>query len=628
MCAIHGAASCVHRLDPDRMARARDRLAHRGPDDAGLWQSPDGRVVLTHRRLSVVDLSPGGRQPMHDASGRLAVVFNGEIYNHRSLRAELEAMGHAFRTRSDTEVLLAAWAAWGTGAPAHFNGMFAFALLDRGSPGTPPRLHLVRDRAGKKPLYYRHRQDLLEFASELKAIDGPHSIDPQALNDYLALGYVPGDHCIAAGVTKLPPGHRACFYLSSGRLDVTRWWALPQRRPDDSMTLSDAADRTAGILEDAVRLRMESDVPVGVLLSGGLDSSLITALAARTQAAPIRTFTFAQPGQALDESAQARRIAEAFGTEHHEIEIADTSLRLMEDIAPSIDEPLADSSLIPTWIVCKMARQQVTVALGGDGGDELFGGYGEYGQALADIERLRHVPASLLGTVARLASRLPAGVRGRNRLSALRYGPERAIIHGSPYFDRTLRQRILEPGALAMIDRLPGGLGAPEADLCRLFDTGASTLDSMTRTHFGSVLPDDFLVKVDRASMAHGLEVRSPQLDTRLVEFAFGEIPDALKVGPAGSRLIQRELARRLLPADIDFTRKQGFSIPIDESMRAGGDALFEQWMPHLPDAIRRGEVQALQSGLRSGRANGSRLYALLVLAIANHNLSAGYTCP
>lgn len=627
MCGILGEVSLNAPADRIAAQRRLDRLRHRGPDGEGIWQSDDRRVVLGHRRLAVIDLTPGGQQPMHDASGRLTVVFNGEIYNHRALRMELEARGHAFRSRSDTEVLLAAWAEWGTAAPERFNGMFAFAVFDRGAPDIPARLHLVRDRAGKKPLYYLHRSSQFAFASELKAIEGPHSIDAQALNHYLALGYIPGTYCIAAGVAKLPPGHRACFDLSSGRLELTRWWALPQRQPDLSMTLTDAADRAGALLEDAVRLRMESDVPVGVLLSGGLDSSLIAAIAARTQGAPIRTFTFAQPGHPLDESIRARRIAQVFATDHHEIEVADTTLGTMEEIAPSIDEPLADSSLIPTWTVCKMARQQVTVALGGDGGDELFGGYGEYGQALTDIERLRHVPTSLLGMVARLASRLPAGVRGRNRLSALRSGPERAIIHGSPYFDRTLRQRILEPAVLAMVNRLPGGLDLPEAELSSIFDTGESALDAMTRTHFGSVLPDDFLGKVDRASMAHGLEVRSPQLDTRLIEFAFGELPDALKVGPAGSRLIQRELARRLLPADIDFSRKQGFSIPIDEAMRTHGDVLFEQWLPYLPVQIRRGEVHALQSGLRSGRANGSRLYALLMLAVANRNLSAASTC-
>jgi asparagine synthase (glutamine-hydrolysing) len=628
MCGIHGAVSFGAPLDLPRMLAARDRLAHRGPDDAGCWQSPDGRIVLTHRRLSVVDLSPGGRQPMQDRSGRFVVVFNGEIYNHAALRTELAALGHLFRTRSDTEVLLEAWAAWGTEAPKRFNGMFAFALLDRGGPGLPARLHLVRDRAGKKPLYYRLGRERLDFASELKALDGPHSIDLQALNDYLALGYVPGEHCIAAGVAKLAPGHRACLDLASGRFERIRWWALPERRPDPSMTLADAADRTVEILEDAVRLRMESDVSTGVLLSGGLDSSLVTALAARTQGTAVQTFTFAQPGHALDESARARRIAQAFGTRHHEIDMAGASLGLVAEIAPLVDEPLADSSLIPSWMVCRLARQQVTVALGGDGGDELFGGYGEYGRALADIDRLRHLPGALLRTAAGVAARMPAGVRGRNRLSALRFGPARAIIHGSPFFDRTLRRRILEPDVLAAIEHLPGGLGSPEALLGELFDAGASTLDSMTRTHFGSVLPDDFLVKVDRASMAHALEVRSPQLDTRLVEFAFGTVPDALKVGPNGSRLIQREVARRLLPADIDFSRKQGFSIPIDESMRADGEALFEQWMPYLPGCIRHSQVRSLQAGLHAGRANGSRLYALLMLAIANHNLCAAPPCP
>jgi asparagine synthase (glutamine-hydrolysing) len=628
MCGILGEVSLNAPADRIAAQRRLDRLRHRGPDGEGIWQSDDRRVVLGHRRLAVIDLTPGGQQPMHDASGRLTVVFNGEIYNHRALRMELEARGHAFRSRSDTEVLLAAWAEWGTAAPERFNGMFAFAVFDRGAPDIPARLHLVRDRAGKKPLYYLHRSSQFAFASELKAIEGPHSIDAQALNHYLALGYIPGTYCIAAGVAKLPPGHRACFDLSSGRLELTRWWALPQRQPDLSMTLTDAADRAGAILEDAVRLRMESDVPVGVLLSGGLDSSLIAAIAARTQGAPIRTFTFAQPGHPLDESIRARRIAQAFGTDHHEIEVADTSLQLLSEIAPTVDEPIADSSLLPTWIVCRLARQHVTVALGGDGGDELFGGYGDYAQALRDERRIGSVPKPLLRAMAGLAATLPAGVRGRNRLAALRDGAGKAIVWGSPYFDATLRRRILTRDALSALDAGAtdgeGWLLEPEAGLLALYEGSDGMIDAMTRTHFGSILPDDFLVKVDRASMAHSLEMRSPLLDWRLVEFAFGELPSRLKVGPSGSRLVQRELARRWLPQDADFSRKQGFSIPIDQWLRADGERLFEQWSPHLPEAIHRPAVRGLLDGLARGRANGARLYALLMLAMANGKLREG----
>jgi asparagine synthase (glutamine-hydrolysing) len=609
------------------LAQARDRLTHRGPDDAGLWQSVNGRVALTHRRLSVIDLTPGGHQPMLDEDGRLAIVFNGEIYNFEALRNELSAMGHAFRSRSDTEVLLAAWRAWGPGCLSRLNGMFAFAIHDRGDAATPARLFLARDRVGKKPLYYRHDGDGFVFASELKALPGPHAIDLRALNHYLALGYVPGASCIASGVHKLPPAHCAILEIGTHRLEIRRYWALPPHQPITGLTMQDAADRAQALLEDSMRLRMVSDVPIGVLLSGGLDSSLVTALAARGGSGRIRTFTFAQPGSPLDEAARARLIARHFDTEHHELTVEAPSLSLLERMAPLIDEPLADSSLIPTWLVCGLARTEVTVTLGGDGGDELFGGYDNYAQALRDERWTGCFPGSLLRAIANLAAALPAGVRGRNRLAALREGAGRAIVWGSPYFDVALRRRILSCDALATLDAQPeqeqerGGLLEPESGLLALFGLGRGMIDAMTRTDFGSILPDDFLVKVDRASMAHALEMRSPLLDYRLVEFAFRDVPDALKASLAGTRLIQRELSRRLLPADADFTRKQGFSIPIDDWMRADGERLFEQWSPRLPPMIERRELRSLLDGLHAGRTNGARLYALLVLAIANDNL-------
>jgi asparagine synthase (glutamine-hydrolysing) len=503
--------------------------------------------------------------------------------------------------------------------------MFAFAIHDRGDATTPARLFLARDRVGKKPLYYRHDGDGFVFASELKALSGPHAIDLRALNHYLALGYVPGAGCIASGVHKLPPAHCAILEIETRRLETSRYWALPPHQPITGLTVQDAADRAQALLEDSIRLRLVSDVPVGVLLSGGLDSSLVTALAARGGSGRIRTFTFAQPGSPLDEAARARLIARHFDTEHHELTVEAPSLSLLKRMAPLIDEPLADSSLIPAWLVCGLARTEVTVALGGDGGDELFGGYGDYAQALRDERRIGSIPKPLLRAIAGIAAALPAGVRGRNRLAALRGGAGKAIVWGSPYFDMTLRRRILTRDALSALAARAtdgeGGLLEPEAGLLALSEGSDGMIDAMTRTHFGSILPDDFLVKVDRASMAHALEMRSPLLDYRLVEFAFRDIPDTLKAGPAGTRLVQHELARRLLPADADFTRKQGFSIPIDDWMRADGERLFEQWSPQLPPVIERRELRALLDGLKAGRTNGARLYALLVLAIANDNL-------
>jgi asparagine synthase (glutamine-hydrolysing) len=625
MCGIAGAIARLGRVDAEALARMRDRLVHRGPDDAGLWLSPDRRVGLAHRRLAVLDLSPAGHQPMHAANGRFTLVFNGEIYNFRALRAELEALGHGFTSRSDTEVLLAAWGQWGENCLPRLNGMFAFALHDAGGADAPERLWLVRDRVGKKPVYWREGAAGIEFASELKALPGPHTISTAALNQYLALGYVLGEDCIAADVRRLAPGHLASIDARTLAVRVRSWWSLPAAGEDCGLSLTEAAERAGSLLEDSVRLRLESDVPVGVLLSGGLDSSLVAAAAARA-GARLRTFTIALPGSSLDEADAAARIAHHFGAEHHALSLAEPSLAVLDEIAPSIDEPIADSSLIPAWLVSRLARAHVTVALGGDGGDELFGGYNDYAQVLTDERRLRAIPQLALSMIAGAAAVLPAGVRGRNRLLSLQRGPALANVWGTPYFDVALRRRILEREAwtaLAHDTAHAGGLAAPETAIAGLFAAGHDTIDAMTRTHFGSILPDDFMFKVDRASMAHALEMRSPLLDWRLVEFAFGELPSRLKVGPSGSRLVQRELARRWLPPAADFSRKQGFSIPIDQWLRSDGERLFEQWSPHLPEAIHRPAVRSLLDGLARGRANGARLYALLMLAIAHRNLRA-----
>jgi asparagine synthase (glutamine-hydrolysing) len=315
----------------------------------------------------------------------------------------------------------------------------------------------------------------------------------------------------------------------------------------------------------------------------------------------------------------ARQVARHFGTEHHELALERTGLEALDDIAPFIDEPIADSSLIPTYLVSRLTREQVTVALGGDGGDELFGGYNDYPASLADQDRLAWLPQSALAFAAKAASRLPAGVRGRNRIASLRGGPLQQMIWGRPYFDLALRRRILGQDALSA---LGGELDAPERFLLGLFDTGSDAVDRMTHTHFGSVLPDDFLVKVDRMSMAVSLEMRAPLLDHRLVEFAFGRIPSAWKVQGGETRRVQKILAARWLPPELDVQRKHGFSIPLNEWLRASNSAELQRVRDHLPACIQQKEVDGLIHGQAQGRANGGRLFALLMLGIAMNNLN------
>lgn len=619
MCGIAGLINFEDPVKPAQLRLATDRLAHRGPDGEGLWASDCGRVVLGHRRLSVIDLSDNAQQPMSSKDGRYTIVFNGELYNFAELRSELLALGHHFTSTGDTEVLLTAYAVWGEGCLERFNGMFAFAIHDRGTSSVRPSLFFARDRAGEKPFYFSHSRREFGFASELKALAHGRSINLQALNHYLALGYVPADLCLFEGVHKLPPAHCARLDLSTRELTTRRYWALPHNRPSTPADGEALADEAGALIEDSVRLRLVADVPVGVLLSGGLDSSLVVGAAARVSSSPVETFTIALPGSPLDEAHHAQRVATHFGTRHHVLPLADASLHLLDGLAPFIDEPIADSSILPAWLVFGLARKQVTVALGGDGGDELFGGYSDYTTSLADAQRWGRVPPVVLRAVASAAAALPAGVRGRNRVASLRGGPLQQMIWGRPYFDQALRRRILRTDAGAALN---SELGAPEAFLLGLFHQGEDAVDAMTRTHFGSILPDDFLVKVDRASMAHSLEVRAPFLDHRLIEFAFGRVPAQWKVSGGESRRLQRILGRRWLPKELDINRKQGFSIPVNEWLRSEGERGLMARMEGLPEVIDLDEVHRLVRGHLNGRANGARLFALLMLAIALRNLT------
>lgn len=616
MCGIIGSAKYDAAVDRDELIRRRDLLSHRGPDDAGVWQSNDGRVALAHRRLAIIDLSPAGHQPMLSKDGRYVIVFNGEIYNFHALKIELQQLGFHFHSDSDTEVMLTAYRAWGEACLNRFNGMFAFAIYDRGDQSTPPSLFFARDRTGKKPFYYFYDHRNFEFASELKAISHTREVSPAALNYYLALGYIPGEHCFTEDVKKLPPAHAGRLDLSTFHLNIWRYWQLPPNQFDPDMGGDQLADQAEALLNDAVALRMVSDVPLGVLLSGGLDSSLIASIAARQSALPIKTFTLSLPGSKLDEAPYAKCVADYLSTDHHVLELTAPSLNDLEAIAPFIDEPLADSSLIPSYLISRLTRQHVTVVLGGDGGDELFGGYSDYPLALATQRRLGWVPRPLLRGIGHLAGLLPAGVKGRNRLASLRGGPLQRQIWGSPYFDIALRKRILNQ------DQAQYQLEEPELMLLDLFDTGKDAMDCMTRAHFGGILPDDFLVKVDRASMANSLEARTPFLDYRLVEFAFSKIPGNWKVQGGETRRVEQILARRLLPPRLDTQRKQGFSIPLDAWLKADNCQLLRSYMPYLPNCINRDEIERLIAGLFQGRANGARLYALLVLGIAMKNKS------
>jgi asparagine synthase (glutamine-hydrolysing) len=614
MCGIIGYLSPAA-ISVDFFTTARDRMFHRGPDDAGLWRNPSNTVLLGHRRLSIIDLSHTGHQPMASACGRYIIVFNGEVYNYLELKRELEMFGHRFKGTGDTEVVLAAYQQWGDRCLERFNGMFAIAIWDCGAADAPPSLFMARDRAGKKPFYYALQGQALAFASELKGIPQAlrGGINLQALNHYLALGYVPGSLCIASGVSKLPPAHAARFWPDTGELSVWRWWSLPPPADNNGVYSGhDLAEQSWLLLVDAIRIRLRSDVPVGIFLSGGLDSSLVTAAAVAVSEQPICTFTIGVPGSKLDESHHAQAIADHFTTRHHLLELPDTSLDILDELAGLIDEPIADSSILPTYLISKLTAQHVKVALGGDGGDELYGGYGSYQQVLRDRQRLGSVPRGLFRACARLAAQLPAGVKGRNRLASLYGGVDQSPIWGGPYFDVALRRRILQPDAVAM---LGGDIIAPELYQLSLLVPESDIVAALTRMDFQSVLPDDFLVKVDRASMANSLEVRTPFLDYRLVEHAYGVIQSNWKVDLKERRIIQNLMAKKYLPASYQLNRKQGFSVPMDEWLQSGN---IGSRVKNLPSAIFNVvEINNQIRGQERGRANSARLFALMMLSCA-----------
>lgn len=611
MCGIVGAVGTAPDLDRSWLAVGRDAMTHRGPDDKGEWWSADGRVGLAHRRLSIVDLSPLGHQPMHMPERGLSIVFNGEIYNHHALRDELAGLGFNFRSHSDTEVLLAAYAAWGEDCLARFNGMFAFALYD----ALRHKLFLARDRAGEKPLFYRLANGSLQFASELKALlanpANPRRIDTEALDCYLAMGYVPGERCILKGYNKLPPAHALSFDIQNGQAHVWRYWQLPELAPaQEPLNEAPLLDELETLLEDAVRGQMVADVPVGVLLSGGVDSSLVTAMAVRASSR-VQTFTIGFPGHGkLDETEHARLIARHFGTRHTELMAEDASVDLIPRLARQFDEPMVDSSMIPTFLVSQLVRQHCTVALGGDGGDELFGGYAHYSNLQRLQQNLGWIPYSLRRGLSLSAEKfLPAGFKGRNWAQGLGVELDNGLPLNASCFDVTMRRRLLKA-------HTNWPLVAETVRKSRI-PAIPDLVQRATGMDFTNYLAEDILVKVDRASMLSSLEMRAPFLDYRLIEFAFGKIPSRLKATPIEKKIMLKRLTARILPPEFDRQRKQGFSIPLGEWLKGGAfSKMFNEVLRDPQCSFDAGTVDALLRGQDKGRSNGERLFALVLFEL------------
>jgi asparagine synthase (glutamine-hydrolysing) len=612
MCGIVGHISENSNITNKWIARARDTMTHRGPDGEGLWCSKDLRVALGHRRLSVIDLSPLGNQPMRDEKNKLVIVYNGEIYNKIELGHELMAKGYVFRSQSDTEVLLASYAHWGEECLSHLNGMFAFAIFDEKKNS----LFIARDRAGEKPLFYNfdEKTGAFSFASELKAIlENPEierKINAKALDCYLTFGFVPAEHCILNGCKKLPPAHALSFNLNLKKVTVWRYWS-PNKPLSSEINKNEHTllGELEVLLADSVSRQMVADVPVGVLLSGGVDSSLITALAARSSS-KVKTFTIGFPGHgAYDETEHARLIANHFGTTHTELMAEPSSAELFPQLAVQFDEPMADSSMIPTWLVSKLLRDHCTVALGGDGGDELFGGYPHYSRLMRLQEYTKYIPRLVRSMAAQGAETLlPIGFANSNIRSWIMatdvdFGKQLPIYTG--LFDRSTRKRLMKA--------FPDFTFCAEDIYATSIPDHSGLLTRATLMDFQNYLPEDLLVKIDRASMMNSLEIRAPMLDYRLIEFAFGEVPEAMKATTTETKILLKKLATKLLPAGFDTNRKQGFSVPLSSWLQEGPfHDLFWDVLTSQDSIFDKKTVVDLLNGLKRGQKNDERLYSLV----------------
>jgi asparagine synthase (glutamine-hydrolysing) len=575
MCGIAGIVSDAGGSLESWLKPMIDAQAHRGPDDWGVWS--DDRCALGHRRLSIIDLSAAGRQPMSNMHGDIRITFNGEIYNFQQLRRELEGLGHSFRTRTDTEAIIRAYEQWGVDCLAKLRGMFAFGLWDR----RRRRLFLARDRVGKKPLFYAQFGDRFLFASELQGVLAdkavPREVDPPAIDAYLSYGYVPAPHTAFKGVYKLPPAHYLTLELKRAGFEkrVERYWTLDYA-PKLRISENEACEALREKMTEAVRLRMVSDVPLGAFLSGGVDSSVVVGLMAKLSGAKVRTFSIGFNEATYDETAHARRIAERWGTDHHEFIVEPDALSILPKLVRHYGEPYADSSAIPTFYVAQMTSRHVTVALNGDGGDESFAGYERY-MANYLAERMRLVPG--VEAASRLLSRLiPDSISPKSRARQARRFlavASQSMAERYPRWLKTFQDeaklRLYSPEFIELLNGHSNGHGA--GPLKALFTESAPSrpalhpVDAAMAVDVASYLPYDLLVKVDIASMANGLEARSPFLDHEVMEFA-ARLPVEIKFRRRRLKSLLKRAFADLLPPENVNRRKMGFGVPVGQWFR------------------------------------------------------------
>jgi asparagine synthase (glutamine-hydrolysing) len=632
MCGITGFFSFAgHDTNPAQMRvkRMADSIIHRGPDEEGYYV--DGFAALGHRRLSIIDLS-SGQQPMSTADGCCHIVFNGEIYNFLEIRKELETRGHRFMTRSDTEVILLAYVQWGEQCVEKLNGMFAFAVWDSANR----KLFLARDRVGKKPLYYYQDSNAFAFASELKALKAAgfcsDEIDPQALDCYFSFGYIPTQRTIYRKVRKLRAAH---YLLISDSTQVDKpYWHLSFANPLER-SLDEAVEELDALLDDAVKCRLMSEVPLGVFLSGGLDSPLVVSSMAKLMDKPVITNSIGFDDRNFNELPLAGVVAKYLRTDHHEFIVKPQVEEVLKSIAWHFDEPFADSSAVPTWYVCQMARQNVTVALSGDGGDESFGGYTfRYIPHMLESRIRAALPAvmrgpffGLLGTVWPKSSRLPKPLRIKTILENLSTSDAQAFYDDLVWLRSDTRERLYTRDFMRSL------CGFTPMETIWPYYAGSDAKDALGRAQFTDIhfyMTDDVLVKVDRMSMAHSMEVRSPLLDYRLIEFA-ARTPSRMKVNSKNGKLLLRELASRRLPSEIHNKPKAGFSIPAASWLRNELKPMAEEVIFStnlLGDYLRRETLERLwKEHQAKSKDHSVVLWELMMLGLWQEVHNTGRAC-
>jgi len=594
----------------DRMCRI---IRHRGPDDQGVLLKTG--VAMGMRRLAIIDLV-SGHQPISGEDGAVTIVFNGEIYNFQELKLKLESCGHTFKTHSDTEAIVHAYEEYGASGLKELRGMFAFAIWDERSR----ELFLARDRAGKKPLYYTTTsRGTFVFGSELKAVlahpDVERVINVQALDAYFTLGYVPDPLSIFQSIHKLPPGHYVTF--AGGRTTLQQYWDFdfiqgPARRE------ADYVDELRTLLDESVHLRLISDVPIGAFLSGGIDSSTVVGLMARHSSQPVKTFSIGFHEDSFNELKYARLTAEKFGTDHHEFFVTPDICDVADELAWHLDEPFADSSAIPTYMVSKLARDHVTVALSGDGGDELFAGYSRY-----QVERKRggfeRLPKFLReGLLRALSERLPHAAWGRNFLHNVSLDPISRFLDSVSVFTSLNRKSLYTSEFLGKLSA-GGYTGSLFHDLAGKVRTN-EPLDRLLYIDSKTYLPGDILTKVDRMSMAASLETRAPLLDHKLMEFAAG-VPASLKLAGRETKYLLKQAVKGLVPAEILNRPKQGFGVPIqdwiNQQLRSRIRETLREPKTRQRGYVDSGYIDVLLNEHESGRRDhSSGLWALLMLEL------------